>query len=98
MQLLAIIAIAVALKLDHLNLGKRERSPRRQAWTEEWESVSGELLFRIPEDFRPATHSAKRNRSFFSSTLTPSSGLVRLLSPSRASGRSPDAHACSQFI
>ena len=60
-QLLPILAIAVALKLDHLNLGKRERSPRRQAWTEEWESVSGELLFRIPEDFRPATHSAKRN-------------------------------------
>jgi hypothetical protein len=22
---------------------------------EEWEGVSGELLFRIPEDFRPAT-------------------------------------------
>ena len=74
MQLLPILAIAVALKLDHLNLGKRERSRRRQAWTEEWEGVSGELLFRIPEDFRPATHSAKRNLVVLFITLTTSSG------------------------
>jgi len=71
-QLLPILAIAVALKLDHLNLGKRERSRRRQAWTEEWEGVSGELLFRIPEDFRPATILRCAIWSFSSSTLTPS--------------------------
>src|ERR1700687_1711590 len=73
-QLLPILAIAVALKLDHLNLGKRERSRRRQAWTEECEGVSGELLFRIPEDFRPATILRSAISSFFSSTSTPSSG------------------------
>jgi hypothetical protein len=73
-QLLPILAIAVALKLDHLNLGKRERFRRRQAWTEEWEGVSGGLLFRIPEDFRPATILRCAIWSFFSSTLTLSSG------------------------
>jgi len=47
-QLLPILAIAVALKLEKdpaaVKLGR-----------EESEGVSGELLFRIPEDFRSAT-------------------------------------------
>jgi hypothetical protein len=36
--------------------------------------VSGELLFRIPEDLRPATILGTAIWSFFSSTSTPSSG------------------------
>jgi hypothetical protein len=39
---------------------------RSQLWSVRWKlrciaPVSGELLFRVPEDFRPATRSAKRN-------------------------------------
>jgi hypothetical protein len=38
------------------------------------EPVSGELLFRIPEDFRPAAILRSAIWSFFSSTSTPRSG------------------------
>jgi hypothetical protein len=88
-QLLPILAIAVALKLAHLNLGKRERSRRRQAWTEECEGVSGECYFaflRISVLLRILRSAIW---SFFSSL----NALVRLLPASRASGRLLDAHA-----